>query len=381
MVYLDHNASTPLDARVLEAMQPYLLANFANASALYREGRVARAAIDQAREQVAAFVGAHPSQVVFTSGGTEANNLALKGAVLGMDLTHVAVSGIEHSSVLQAAKALQRRGVTVTQLPVEHTGQVDVTTASGHLTSGQWVTLMWVNNETGVIQEVSAMAAAAREVGAFVHCDAVQAAGKLRIDFNTSGAHVLTLSAHKINGPKGVGAMVFDRALDIEPLLHGGGHEHGLRAGTENVAGIVGFGAAAALAAAELEARVAHVSALRTLLEARLAATLPGITVFGQQAPRICNTSFIAVPDVHGETLLTALDAEGFAVGSGSACESKTGQPSHVLMAMGVAPSLAEGALRISLGHATTLTEIESFTVILAKVIAQFRDMAAVRLA
>ncbi|MEK6748043.1 MAG: cysteine desulfurase family protein [Pseudomonadota bacterium] len=381
MVYLDHNASTPLDARVLEAMQPFLVANHANASALYRQGRAARAAIELAREQIAALVGAHPTQVIFTSGGTEANNLALKGAVLGMGLNSIVVSGIEHSSILQAANALRRQGRRVLEMPVDGAGRVDIAGARTRLAAGQWVTLMWVNNETGVIQDVSTMAAAVREAGAFLHCDAVQAAGKLKLDFEASGAHVITLSAHKIYGPKGVGAMVLDRALDIEPLIHGGGHEHGLRAGTENVAGIVGFGCAAMLAAAEMVAQVAHVRALRDMFEAQLAAALPEITLFGQHALRVSNTSFIGVPGMHGETLLTALDAEGYAVGSGSACESKTGQPSHVLLAMGVAPSLADGALRVSLGHHNTAGEVAGLVTVLANVVARFRNMAAMRLA
>lgn len=358
-VYLDYNATTPLDAAVRAVMLPFLDEHFGNPSSIHRKGRTARAAMDVAREQVAALVNAHPSQVIFTSGGTEANNLALKGVAARRAPGRIAVSAIEHSSVLKAAQALTHGGWAVDLIAVDGEGRVTHAALQRALQRRPaLISIMWANNETGVIQDIAACGDRARRAGAVVHTDAVQAAGKVALDFAAAGVHMMSLSAHKIYGPKGVGALIVDRALDIEPLLHGGGHESGYRSGTENVAGIVGFGKAAELARAELDARCRHARALREELERRLV-ELPGVAVLGAGAERLPNTVFIAAPGIAGETMLLYLDERGIAVSSGSACASARSETSHVLRAMRVDDALAEGSLRISVGKYTTPADID----------------------
>ena len=361
-VYLDHNATTPLDERVLEAMMPYLSGNFANPSSGHQAGRAARAAIDTAREQVAALVNTHPSQVVFTSGGTEANNFALKGVAARLQPGLLAVSTVEHDSVLGPVRALARTGWQMVEIAVDEQGQVD--TERFELDIRQQpglLAMMMANNETGVIYDVAGIANTARQHGAIVLTDAVQALGKIPVDFVATGAHMMSLSAHKIYGPKGAGALVIDKSLDMEPLLHGGGHEKGRRAGTENVAAIAGFGRAAELAAAELESRSQHMLPLREAFEQQLKEQLPQARVFCEQQQRLPNTTFFAIPGVDGATLLMALDQAGFAVSSGSACGTGKVEPSHVLQAMDVEPALARGAVRMSLGKDTRPEEIKEF--------------------
>lgn len=360
MIYLDHNATTPLDERVLEAMLPYLGACYGNASALYRWGRLSRAAVDAAREQVAALVGAHPSQVIFTSGGTEANNLAIKGLGFGRPPGLGVAGATEHPSVTEPLHWLAGRGWRVASIPVDRNGRPEPAFLDdlgvGSLDFGS---LMLANNETGVIHEVAPIAMRIRELGGFFHVDAVQAAGRIPIDFPATGAHALSLSAHKIHGPKGIGALVADRALPLEPLLHGGGQEQGLRAGTENVAGIVGFGMAAELARIELEPRRSRSMNLRRELESGLKC-LPGVTIFGEEAERLPNTVHFGVAGCDGENLVMNLDRKGFAVSSGSACAGGR-EPSPVLTAMGVDPETARSAIRVSLGKDNTGTEIVRF--------------------
>ncbi|HXG27849.1 MAG TPA: cysteine desulfurase family protein, partial [Nevskiales bacterium] len=341
-VYFDHNATAPLDPRVLEAMLPYLAdAAYGNPSSVHRYGRAARQALDTARAQVAALVGAEASQLTFTSGGTEANNLALKGYAARHPGRRMLVSAIEHACIVEPAQALARQGVSVEWIPVDARGQVDLAALETLLARGNvgLVAVMYANNETGVVQDIPALAARVRAAGGVLHCDAVQAAGKLPLDFRACGAHSLTLSAHKIYGPRGVGALLLDKTLELEPLLHGGGQEKGLRGGTENLAAIVGFGKAAELAATELAQRAAHTRALRERLEAGLRA-LPGVVIFGDGAERLPNTVQFGTPGFESETLLMALDRKGIAVSSGSACHSGKTEPSHVLLAMGVEPGL-----------------------------------------
>lgn len=364
-VYLDHNATTPLDARVLDAMLPYLREHYGNPSSLHLQGRTARAALDQAREQVAALVNAHPSQVVFTSGGTEANNYALKGVAAKLSPGRIAISAIEHASLLGAAQALVAHGWQCDSIAVDEQCRVSRAALSIVLKSApRLVSVMIANNETGVIQDIAAISAQVRAAGVIMHTDAVQAAGKIAVDFPASGAHLMSLSAHKLYGPKGVGALIVDKALDLEPLLQGGGHEMERRAGTENVAGIVGFGAAALLAQQGLASRTAHLKTLRDALEQRLRA-LPGVVVFAAQMQRIANTVLIGVPTIEGETLLMELDRHGIAVSSGSACASGSPDPSHVLLAMGVDPDLARRVIRISLGKDNTLADIDRLITVL----------------
>ncbi len=360
-IYLDHNATTPIDERVLERMLPYLRQYYGNPSSLHQPGRVARAALDQARGQVAALVNAHPSQVVFTSGGTEANNFALAGLAGSLPPGRLAVSAIEHSSVLGAARALAGQGWGVDLVAVDAQGRVTPQALAAALRPDtRLVSVMLANNETGVVQDIAALSAAARAAGAVMHCDAVQAAGKLGLDFLASGAQLMSLSAHKIYGPKGVGALIVDKSLDLRPLLYGGGHERGLRAGTENVAGIVGFGAAAELAAAEWPDRRQHQLALRARFEARLQAELPELVVAAREAERLPNTVMLAVPGIDGPSLLMNLDQAGIAVSSGSACAAGSTEPSHVLVAMGFPNDLARNAIRVSFGKRNTDAEVDA---------------------
>ncbi|RMD71723.1 MAG: cysteine desulfurase [Gammaproteobacteria bacterium] len=368
MIYLDHNASTPLQAQVLEAMRPFLEAGFANPSSRHRLGRQVRGALEEAREKVASLVNVHPRQVVFTSGGTEANNLAIKG----MGAERIAISAIEHPSVNAPARAL---GVPVITLPVDGEGRVSPEVLAESLARGVGgVSVMMANNETGVLQDIPGLAQQARRFGAVFHTDAVQAAGKVAVDFEASGAHLMSLSAHKLGGPKGAGALILEEGLPLNPLLHGGGHEQGLRSGTENVAAIVGFGEAARLASENLEARQDHLLALREDLEGRLRAL--GAVIFSEGAKRLPNTVMWSLPGIDGETLLMALDEAGFAVSSGSACGSRRMAPSHVLDAMGIAGPLAQGAIRVSLGMDNTLEDLDAFERALKQCIKGLRSPA-----
>ncbi len=377
ITYLDNNATTPLDERVLESMLPWLHNRRGNPSSVHAPGRAARAAIGTAREQVADLVGTHPGQVVFTSGGTESNNLALKGIAGTTAPAHLLVSAIEHASVLGPARALRARGWRLGLVPVDEAGRVtpqNVRTALHPDT--RLVSVMWANNETGVVQDVPAIAVVAREAGALLHTDAVQAAGKLPLDFLASGAHLMSVSAHKLYGPAGIGALIVDPAVELEPLLHGGGQERGRRGGTENVAAIVGFGTAAELARRTLAARSAHLRELRDALETAVR-KLPGVRVLAADADRLPNTSQLLVPGIEGETLLMNLDREGVAVSSGSACASGKSEPSHVLLAMGVDPDLARCAIRVSLGVDNTHADVARLVEALAGQLAMLRSMAA----
>lgn len=361
-VYLDFNASAPLDPRVLAAMLPFLTEQYGNASSRHEYGRAARDAIDRARQAVAAAFGAHATEVIFTSGGTEANNLLIKGAAANLAPGRLAVSAIEHPCVLEPTRQLQRQGWHLDSLPVDAAGRLDLAVARSVLAQGPaLVSVMLANNETGVLQPVAEVAAEARAAGAIMHSDVVQAAGRIAVDFralNRAGVQAMTLSAHKIGGPKGAGALILDKRLDLQALLAGGGHERGLRSGTENVAAIVGFGKACELLSERL-AKNLQQRHLRDRLEAALVAL--GATIFGQGAERLANTTYFAFDHLDGETLVGKLDRAGYAVASGSACSSAQPEPSHVLSAMGVAPELARGAVRLSVGPETSSTEIDGF--------------------
>jgi len=379
LIYLDHNATTPLHPEVLEAMLPFLRQGYGNPSSPHRFGREARAAVDWAREQVAALAGAHPSQVIFTSGGTESNNAAIKGVAGRSRPGRLAIGAIEHAAVRAPARALARAGWEVTTLPVDGAGRVSSETLHSALDDDtRLASVMWANNETGVLQDIPALAAAAAERGVVFHTDAVQAAGKIPLDFAASGVGMMSLSAHKLNGPKGVGALIVNKAVDREPLLHGGGQERGQRGGTENVAGIVGFGRAAELALVELPARQARLAALRDRFEQRLATRTPRACCFAAGAERLPNTSFCALPGVDGETLLLELDRQGFAVASGAACGSGEAGPSHVLLAMGVTPEEARGAIRISFGPENSEADADAVADALGEQMARLTRFAAV---
>ncbi len=351
MTYLDYNATVPIRAASAEAVRS-TLEIAGNASSVHRFGRTVRRVIEDAREQVAALVGAQPSGVIFTSGGTEANNLALGGAAR----PRIAAGSTEHPSVLRA-----RPGVETVR--VDRNGVIDLDDLRHRLASDAKpaiVSIMLANNETGVIHPVRETAEIARTFGALVHCDAVQAAGRIAIDMGRLGVDMISLSAHKLGGPPGVGALVLADGVEIAPLLLGGGQERRLRAGTENAPGIAGFGAAAADARGETLSAGA-LSALRDEMEHRLSAATPDARIYGASVQRLPNTTCISMPGVASETQIMALDLEGYAVSAGSACSSGKVEASHVLLAMGVAEAEARTAIRISLGWRTTRAEITNF--------------------
>jgi cysteine desulfurase len=376
-VYFDHNATTPVDERVLEAMLPYLRDRYGNASSRHELGTVARRAVDRAREQVAALVNVQPSQVIFVSGGTEANNLFVKGAAGYLKPSQVAVSAIEHPCVAKPAQELARQGWKLRKLAVTRGGEIDVADVERALKEPTGiVSVMLANNETGVIQDVAAVSARARAAKAWMHTDAVQALGKIPVDFQALGVHAMTISAHKIYGPKGAAALVMDKRLQLRPIIHGGGHEQGLRSGTENVPAIVGFGAACELAGNRMAALAKQQEAMRARVEQGLNEL--GAGIFGEDAPRIPNTSYFAFKGVMGETLVIELDKAGYAVAPGAACSSANPEPSATLLAMGVDPELARGAVRFSLGAGNSMPQIEDFLKSLKNVVTRLRSMAAI---
>lgn len=353
-VYLDYNATAPIRPEVAAKMAEVLPMG-ANPSSVHAEGRRARGQLSGARSQVAALVGARPENVVFTSGGTEANNWAL-AAARSLGAKHLLVSAIEHPSVLEAAPHV---GVPVTHLPVDAAGRIDLDAAARLIeeTSPALVSAMQVNNETGVVQPVAELSRMVHEAGGWLHCDAVQAAGRIDIDCAALGADMLSLSAHKLGGPQGVGALILRDGLTPAPLLRGGGQERRYRAGTENVAGIAGFGVAAELARESRDKD--GIAALRDQMESAIKQAAPDAIVFGEEAERVANTSCFGAPGLSAETLVMALDLEGIAVSAGSACSSGKVARSHVLSAMNVGDALADGAIRVSLGWATEASHIE----------------------
>lgn len=347
-------------------MLPFLQTFYGNPSSLYRAGRVVRSALESARERVAALVNVNSAQVIFTSGGTEANNLAIKGLVSAQK---IAVSAIEHPSVLQTALSLQKINKIVAELPVNTNGLFEFEAIKRQVEAGvDLVSLMLANNETGIIQDIATISDYLKQHGVWIHTDAVQAVGKIPVDFNQLGVHLMSLSSHKIYGPKGCGALIVEPGFSLQPLLSGGGQEHGLRGGTENVAAIIGFGCAAEIAKNKLDERHEKLLNLKNVLESELK-TIPGMQIFSEHETRLPNTVQFGLPEVDGEMLLMQLDKKAIAVSSGSACASGGGTASHVLLAMGVDPALAKSAIRISLGHENTQEEIHTFISILRSLI------------
>jgi cysteine desulfurase len=361
-IYLDHNASTPVRAEVLDAMLPYFREHYGNASSAHAFGQEAKGAIEEARAKVAALVNAAPAEIVFTSGGTESDNMGVFGAAraLAGKGRHVVVSEIEHEAVRNAAGALEAEGFTVTRVPAMADGRVDPDAVAKALRPDTvLVSVMAANNETGVLQPVAAIGSLCAERGIAFHTDAVQAAGKIPVDARAWQATYLTIAAHKFYGPKGVGALYVKRGAKTAPLLFGGEHERGRRPGTENVPGIVGMGAAAELARAELDTAPPRMAALRDRLEQGILARVPQVVVHGAGAPRACNTSHLSFAGAEGEHLLLTLDQKGIACSSGSACKSGSSHPSGVLLSMGVPALVAQAAVRWSVGRATTEAEID----------------------
>ncbi|MGD8378542.1 MAG: cysteine desulfurase family protein [Gammaproteobacteria bacterium] len=357
-VYLDHNATTPVEPRVAEAMQQALGAGCGNPSSVHREGRMARTLLEQARARVAALADVEPARVVFCSGGTEADNLALNGLIEQWREPRILVSAVEHAAVREPAASLRRRGIGVHEIAVDGEGRLDMAQLVAQLTPGvRLVSVMAANNETGVLQDIPAIAERVHAAGALLHCDAIQWAGKLDLAPITRAADLVSLSAHKLGGPRGVGALIVDKRLDLQPLIAGGGQEGGRRGGTENLPGIVGFGRACEIAAEAREEHAARIGALRDHLESQLAG-YPGVTVVARAAPRLPNTSQLLMSKMDGEMAVMALDRAGLAVSSGSACHSGSGRPSHVLLAMGLDEVTARSAVRVSFGRENTEADV-----------------------
>ncbi len=375
-VFFDHNSTTALKPEVLEAMLPFMVEQHGNATSRHTFGRTARAVVERAREQVANAVNAHPSQIVFTASGTEANNFAIHGIASNLCHGQILTSAVEHPCVSRPALAMQSRGWQARNITVDTNCNVDMHHLHNLLAvPTNLVSVMLANNETGVIQDLAGVVALASQHNSFVHTDAVQGLGKITLDFTALNVHAMTLSSHKIGGPLGAGALVLDKRIDIQPLLYGGGQEKGLRSGTENVAAIVGFGLASELAVKNVALFAQHTQSLRDCCEAGLVKL--DATLFGHQAKRIPNTSFFAFHNIEGETLVTALDRKGFAVASGSACSSDSTEPSHVLLAMGVEPDVARGAIRVSFGMQNTLEQVQKFLVVLENELARLRNLTA----
>jgi cysteine desulfurase len=372
-IYLDYNATAPLRPPVRDAMVA-AFATYGNPSSVHAEGREARALIEAARTKVAALAGARAEEVIFTSGGSEANVLAL--AAQAGDAWHCYMSAVEHPSVLAGGRFYRE---STTRIPVTSDGVIDLDALASELKKhhlGGWrpfVSLMAANNETGAIQPVAAAAEIVHAAGGLLHTDAVQVAGKMPLDFAGLGADMMSLSAHKLGGPKGVGALILRQGVVIEPLIKGGGQERRHRAGTENVAGIVGFGVAAELALADLD-KASDLAKLRDGLEAKALEFAPDAMVLSGRVERLPNTSCIAAPGTKAETLVIGLDLAGVAVSAGSACSSGKVESSHVLSAMGVSPELAEGAIRVSLGFGSESADIEKFLGVWAELIRRMRE-------
>lgn len=378
-IYLDHNATTPPAPEVVDLVARVTREVWGNASSIHHFGQQAKAALDDARGQVAELLRAEPSEVVFTGGGTESDNAAIRGAAEALEPTgrrHLVTTAIEHEAVLNTMKALARRGWRVTVVPVDATGIVSVDAVTEALADDTaLVSVMHANNELGTVQPVEAIAQAARARGVLVHTDAVQTAGKLPIDVGRLGVDLLSVSAHKFYGPKGVGALWIRRGVRLAPFVTGGRQERGRRAGTENVAGIAGMGAAAARALRKMAGEGPRQAALRDRLEVGVMAAVAGSDRNGAAAPRVPNTSNISVERIESESLLIGLDLEGIAVSSGSACSSGTLEPSHVLKAMGLPHARTLGSIRFSLGEATTDIDVDRVIAVLPGLVEKLRNL------
>jgi cysteine desulfurase len=384
-VYLDYNATTPVDPEVLDAMLPYFSGEFANAASIHTPGQKARAAVETAREQVAALIGARPQEIVFTSGGTESDNHAIFGIVSSSftsstSLTsrpHIITTAIEHEAVLNTCQALEKEGARVTYLPTDRQGLIDL----GELRRAIQpetilITMMHANNELGTVQPLEEIGRIAKQADVYFHTDAVQSAGKIPIDVNAMGLDLLSLSGHKIYAPKGVGALYVRGGTRLRQLLYGGHHQRGFRPGTENVAGIVGLGKAAEVARKSLAEDGQRLSGLRDRLQQGLLQRVPQSRVNGGGAPRTPNTTNIVFPGIEGEALLIALDLKGLAVSTGAACSSGAVEPSHVLTAIGLPPEEARASLRFSLGRHTTDEDIDFALNVVPAAVAQLRELS-----
>jgi len=375
-VYLDNNATTPVLPEVLEAMRPYFGERFGNASSIHHYGQETRSAVERARESVAALLGCRPAEIVFTSGGTEADNLAIAGLAVAGD--HIITSSIEHHAALYACKHLEDTGCEVTFLPVDGRGLVDPDDVKCALrTNTKLISIMMANNETGVLQAVEEIGKIAAEADVYFHTDAVQAAGKIAIDVKSIGCHALSISGHKMHAPQGVGALYVRKGTQLQPLFYGGRHERSRRAGTENVPGIVALSKAAEIAMQGFErGDDKKMLGLRDRLQQGILAQVEEAGVNGDGASRVPNTTNISIDHIDGEAMVIALDLKGLAVSTGAACSSGAIEPSHVLMAMGLRPEQARASLRFSLGKQNTEEEIDFALALVPETIARLRELS-----
>jgi cysteine desulfurase len=380
-IYLDYNATTPVDPRVLDGMLPYFRDAFGNASSIHSAGQSARAAVDTARESVARLIAARPSEIVFTSGGTEADNLAILGTIAASakPRKHIITTAIEHHAVLNTCEVLEKRGVDVTYVGVDWNGIVNPQAIGRALRpETTLISVMHANNETGAIQPLEEIGLIAAEAGVYFHCDAVQSAGKIPIDVDELSVDLLSISAHKIYGPKGVGALYVRTGTPLEPQVFGGHHERDLRPGTENVAGIVGLGKAAELARLLLEEDSRRLTGLRDRLEDSILSAVSSVRVNGDRERRVPNTTNLTFAGAGGEALLIALDLQGIACSTGAACSSGAVEPSHVLTAMGLSNDEARSSLRFSLGRGTTSEEIDRAIEMIPRAVERIRWLSPI---
>jgi len=377
-VYLDHAATTPVRAEVVEAMLPWFTEGYGNTSSAHAFGQAAKAAIEDARARIAALIGAPPESIIFTGGGTEADNLAIMGAVAAAKSPgHIIASSIEHSAVLKTCAVLEKQGMDVTHLLVDTAGVIEPDDLHAALRPDTAiVSVMLVNNEVGVIEPLREVCAICREVGVPVHTDAVQGVGKLPVDVDALGVDLLSASAHKFYGPKGVGFLYRRQGVRIKCIQHGGGHESGLRAGTVNTPGIMGMARAMELACAEMQAESARLKALCDRLESGLCERIPGLKVNSVAAQRLPGLLNVTIPNAEGEALLMKLDAAGIAVSTGSACSSKSLEPSHVLLAMGIPKDIIHGSMRFSFGHSNTADDVAYVLDHLPRIVEDLRAMS-----
>ena len=377
MIYLDNNATTALHPEVLKAMLPFLTTQHGNPASNHTFGRNAHTAIEEARDKVAASVNVHPSQVIFTSSGTESNNTIINGIAKAYPDSHFGYSSIEHPCISEPIKSLTHQGFKVSEIPVDSNGIFNVSDISDEIRQSlTFLTVMMANNETGVIQNIAEIANWARENKIQFHTDAVQALGKIKVDFEALDLDAMTISSHKIYGPQGIAALIINKKIDLSPFMQGGGQEKGLRSGTENIAAIIGFGKACERSSQNRVIFEENIGLLKSIFEKALVDL--GAIIFCEKSHRLSNTTFFSFKNIDGSTLLTALDRKGFAIASGSACSSKSDEPSHVLLSMGVDLDLAQGALRVSLGVESNENEINDFIDTLKDEVTRLKQLTAV---
>ncbi len=379
MIYMDHSATSPVDPEVFEAMKPYFIDSFGNASTLYSLGREGKKAMESAREEVASIIGAEPKEIIFTSGGTESDNIAILGTAYKLKKkgNHIITSDIEHPAVDETCKYLEKNGFNVTYLPVYKDGIVKIKDLEDAITDKTiLITIMHANNEIGTIQPIAEIGKIARENEIYFHTDAVQTVGKIPVNVKELNVDMLSLSAHKLYGPKGIGALYLRQGVRIEPIMYGGGHEKGIRPGTENIPGIVGLGKACSIAKENLQRDAQKLISLRDMLIDGVLAENEDSYLNGHRTKRLPNNANFRFTGIEGESLILHLDAKGIATSTGSACSSTKLEPSHVLMAIGLKEVEAHGSLRISLGHENTEEDIEYTITAIKEVVEKLRKMS-----